>query len=250
VRILLSNDDGVHAPGIHQLADALKKLGTVYICAPDTAKSGASSALTLYQPLVVHEVGPRIWGVSGNPADAVKLAMTELLDRPPDIVVSGVNNGLNCGANILYSGTVAAALEGAQAGITSFAVSRKVSSVEDYRAESKIAAEIIARLAGKHPRRGTVFNINIPAGKPKGVVTATTELTPYTDRYDRRTDPRGRTYFWLRGEPPRAFKTNGLITDEAALVQGLVAVTPLRRNLTDEDLLEDLGRIFPAKKRD
>jgi 5'-nucleotidase len=249
VRILLSNDDGVHAPGIHQLADALRKLGTVFICAPDAAKSGASSALTLYQPLVVHEVGPRIWGVSGNPADAVKLAMTELLESPPDIVVSGVNNGLNCGANILYSGTVAAALEGAQAGITSFAVSRKVSPVEDYRAEAKVAAELISRLVRKHPRQGTVFNINIPGGKPRGVVVATTELTPYTDRYDRRTDPRGRTYFWLRGEPPRAFKTNGRITDEAAIVQGLVAVTPLRRNLTDEALLEDLGHLFPAKKQ-
>ena len=248
MKILLSNDDGVHAPGLHQLADALRKLGTVYICAPDTAKSGASSALTLYTPLVVHEVAPRIWGVSGNPADAVKLALNELLDGPPDLVVSGINNGLNCGANVLYSGTVAAALEGAQAGITSVAVSRRASPVEDYRAEARVAAGIIAKLARKHPGQATVFNVNIPSGKPKGVVTATTELTPYTDRYDRRTDPRGRTYFWLRGEPPRAFKSNGRITDEAAVAEGLVAVTPLRRNLTDEALLDDLGRLFPGKK--
>ncbi|HXX94827.1 MAG TPA: 5'/3'-nucleotidase SurE [Planctomycetota bacterium] len=248
MRILLSNDDGVHAPGLHQLADALRKLGPVFICAPDTARSGASSALTLYTPLVVHEVAPRIWGVSGNPADAVKLALNELLDGPPDLVVSGINNGLNCGANVLYSGTVAAALEGAQAGITSFAVSRRVSSLEDYRAEAKVAAEIIGKLARRHPRQATVFNINIPTGRPKGVVTATTELTPYTDRYDRRMDPRGRTYFWLRGEPPRGFKANGRITDEAAVARGLVAVTPLRRNLTDEALLDGLARLFPEKK--
>ena len=127
-------------------------------------------------------------------------------------------------------------------------MSRRVSSVEDYRAEAKVAAGIIARLARKHPGQATVFNINIPAGKPAGVVTATTELTPYTDRYDRRTDPRGRTYFWLRGEPPRAFRSNGRITDEAAVAQGLVAVTPLRRNLTDEALLDGLARIFPGKK--
>jgi 5'-nucleotidase len=248
VKILLSNDDGVTAPGLHQMADALKRLGDVYICAPEGPRSGASSALTLYAPLLVTEVAPRCWSVSGNPADAVKLALTELVGSRPDIVVSGINNGLNCGSNVLYSGTVAAALEGAQAGILSFAVSRRVAPHEDYRTEAKVAAKIIEKLSSEPASENTVYNINVPAGKTKGVVTTTTELMPYTDRYDRRVDPRGRVYYWLRGEPPRTTKNNGHLTDEAAVAGGYVAVTPLRRNLTDESLLEKLARIYPARK--
>jgi 5'-nucleotidase len=248
VRILLSNDDGVSAPGLHQLAAALRKLGDVFICAPEGPRSGASSALTLYAPLLVTELGPRCWSVSGNPADAVKLAIHELVDGRPDIVVSGINNGLNCGSNVLYSGTVAAALEGAQAGILSFAVSRKVADNEEFRSESQIAARIIARLAARPCGGNTVYNINIPRGKIRGIASTTTELIPYTDRYDRRIDPRGRVYYWLRGEPPRQSGTNGHLTDEAAVTRGFVAVTPLRRNLTDESLLDGLTRVYPAKK--
>lgn len=248
MKILVSNDDGVTAPGLHQLAAALKKLGDVTICAPEGPRSGASSALTLYAPLLVTEVGPRCWSVSGNPADAVKLALTELVDGRPDIVVSGINNGLNCGSNVLYSGTVAAALEGAQAGILSFAVSRRVADNDNYRAEAKIASRIIETLSGAPRGENTVYNINIPAPKVRGVVTATTELQPYLDRYDRRTDPRGRVYYWLRGEPPRQARTNGSWSDEGAVARGFVAVTPLRRNLTDEALLRDLSRFYPTRK--
>jgi 5'-nucleotidase len=248
VKILLSNDDGVTAPGLHQMADALRRLGDVFICAPEGPRSGASSALTLYEPLLVTEVGPRVWSVSGNPADAVKLALTELVGGRPDIVVSGINNGLNCGSNVLYSGTVAAALEGAQAGIPSFAVSRKVAHHDRYKAEAKIAAGIIEKLAEGPAGANTVYNINIPAGKIRGVAATTTELLPYTDRYDRRVDPRGRVYYWLRGEPPRGTAGNGTLTDEAAVARGYVAVTPLRRNLTDESLLEKLARVYPVRK--
>ncbi|HVR86440.1 MAG TPA: 5'/3'-nucleotidase SurE [Planctomycetota bacterium] len=248
MKILVSNDDGVAAPGLHQLAASLRKLGEVYICAPEAPRSGASSSLTLYAPLHVTELGPRCWSVSGNPADAVKLALTELLGGRPDLVVSGINNGLNCGSNVLYSGTVAAALEGAQAGILSFAVSRRVASNENYRAEAKIAARIIGTLSGAPSGGNTVYNINIPSPKARGVVTTTTELEPYVDRYDRRTDPRGRIYYWLRGEPPRQTKRNGYWTDEGAIAGGFVAVTPLRRNLTDESLLRGLSRFYPSRK--
>jgi 5'-nucleotidase len=248
VKILVSNDDGVSAPGLHQLASALKRLGEVFICAPEGPRSGASSSLTLYSPLHVTEVGRHCWSVSGNPADAVKLALSELVGSRPDLVVSGINNGLNCGSNVLYSGTVAAALEGAQAGIPSFAVSRKVASNDNYRAEAKTAAKIISALANAGAATGTVYNINIPAPKSKGIVTTTTELMPYTDRYDRRVDPRGRVYYWLRGEPPRLSSSNGHLTDEGAVARGFVAVTPLKRNLTDESLLRDLSRLYPARK--
>jgi 5'-nucleotidase len=122
-----------------------------------------------------------------------------------------------------------------------------VSNDEDYRAEAKAAARIIAKLASRRAGPNTVYNINIPAGKVRGVVTTTTELMPYIDRYDRRVDPRGRVYYWLRGEPPRQTRGNGHLTDEAAVARGYVAVTPLRRNLTDEALLDDLARVYPAR---
>ncbi len=249
MRILLSNDDGVTAPGLHAMAAALRKLGSVFICAPDRVRSGASSSLTLHEPLVAEEVARDCWGVNGTPADTVKLALRELMDRPPDIVVSGINNGLNTGSNVLYSGTVAAALEAAQFGITAFAVSRRVAADGDYRAEARIAARIIARLAPRHRRSKTVFNINIPPlARPKGVIATTTELTPYNDGFERRRDPRGRTYFWLRGTPPRDLPRNGRPSDDWGIAHGYVTVTPLRRNLTDEGLLEDLSRLYPDKR--
>lgn len=247
MKILLSNDDGVSAPGLHRMADALRPLGEVYICAPEGPRSGASSSLTLYQPLLVTEVAERCWSVSGNPADAVKLALNELVGSRPDVVVSGINNGLNCGANVLYSGTVAAALEGAQAGVTSFAVSRRASADEDCRAEARLAAKIIGRLAKRHPRSAVVFNLNIPPGRPKGIKATVTERTPYVDRYDQRTDPRGRTYYWLRGEPPRSACRDGPCTDEWAVANGWCSVTPLRRDLTDPSLVASLESLFDGK---
>jgi len=247
VKILLSNDDGVSAPGLHAMAAELRKLGSVTICAPEGPKSGASSSLTLYRPLMLTRVAERCWSVSGNPADAVKLALNELPGGRPDVVVSGINNGLNTGSNVLYSGTVAAALEGVQYGILSFAVSRKFADNEDYRAEARTAAGLVAKLARRHAGTPIAFNINIPAGKPRGVQATVTEPTPYTDRYDRRQDPRGRTYFWLRGEPPRASSKNGQVTDDWAVTHGYVAVTPLRRDLTDTAVLDDLRSLFRAK---
>ena len=242
MNILLSNDDGVRAPGLHALAAALRKLGRVFICAPDTVRSGASSALTIHEPLQVERVARDCWGVSGNPADAVKIALNELLPSRPDLVVSGINNGLNAGSNIVYSGTVAAALEGALAGITSFAVSREFREDGDYRSEARLSARLVERLAGLHPRLPGVFNINIPRGRTRGVVVTAAEPAPFKDRYHRRRDPRGRIYYWLRGEPPRRLRLNGRPTDEWAVTRGYVTVTPLRRDFTDLRLLEDLER--------
>ncbi len=242
VRILLSNDDGVRAPGLHALAAALKKLGRVFICAPESVRSGVSSALTINEPLQVEEVSRDCWAVNGNPADAVKIALKELLPAPPDLVVSGINNGLNCGANIIYSGTVAAALEGALYGITSFAVSRTFSGSGGYGAESRLAARLVRRLAALHPRAAGVFNINLPKGRPRGAIATVAEPAPYNDGYRRRRDPRGRAYYWLSGEPPRKLGLNGRATDEWAVARGYVSVTPLRRDLTDLRLLDDLER--------
>ncbi len=245
MRILLSNDDGVQAPGLHQLADELRKIGEVFVCAPDRVRSGASSALTIAEPLHATEVGKDVWSVSGTPADAVKLAIHELMRRAPDVVVSGINNGLNTGSNVVYSGTVAAALEGAQYGITAFALSRHFGENDEFRAEARLSAKVVAALLRGRLGRRTAYNINLPpVKKPKGVLVTTTEMTPYEDRFDRRQDPRGRTYFWLRGTPPRSLPKKTRPSDDWAIENGYVAVTPLRRNLTDETLFEDADRAF------
>jgi 5'-nucleotidase len=248
VRILLSNDDSVAAAGLHQLAEELRKMGEVFIAAPDRVRSGASSALTIAEPLLATEVGKDLWSVTGTPADSVKLALHELMKRPPDVVVSGINNGLNTGSNVLYSGTVAAALEGSQYGITSFAISRPFAENDDFRAGSRLSAKIIGRLLIGRLGRRTAYNINLPPNKkPKGVLVTTTEMRPYQDRFDRRVDPRGRTYFWLRGTPPRQIPRNGRASDDWAIENGYVSITPLRRDLTDVSLIDDATRVFPDK---
>ena len=248
MRILLSNDDSVAAAGLHQLAEELRKLGDVFIAAPDRVRSGASSALTIAEPILATEVGKDIWSVTGTPADSVKLAIHELMKRPPDIVVSGINNGLNTGSNVLYSGTVAAALEGAQYGITAFALSRPFAENDRFHAEAKLSAKIIGKLMGGRLGRRTVYNINLPPNKkPRGVLVTTIEMRPYEDRFDRRLDPRGRTYYWLRGTPPRQIPRNGRASDDWAIENGYVSVTPLRRDLTDVSLIDDAARTFPDK---
>lgn len=249
MRILVSNDDGVQSPGIHALAAALRKLGAVTICAPEEFQSGASSAITIYTPVTLRAVKRECWAVGGTPTDSVKLALREVLKELPDLIVSGINNGYNTGVNVLYSGTVAAALEGAQHGITSFAVSRRVSTDEDYRSEARAAAAVIRKLARRFPKAATVFNINVPPGKPRGVLFTAIEPAPFRDGYDRRRDPRGRDYFWIRGVPPRRLKLNGRPTDDWAITRGYVSVTPLRRDLTDDALLQKLSDGTHAGRR-
>lgn len=247
MHILLSNDDGYEAPGLHALAAALRKFARVTIAAPELPRSGASSSLTLHHPVRAHAMAEGEWAVSGNPADAVKIALKELVDGRPDFVVSGINNGLNTGTNVLYSGTVAAALEGAMYGITSFAVSRRVSDDDNFAGQARFSATLIRRLAKRYPGIGAVFNINLPPEKPKGTLVTATEMTPYEDRYDRRRDPRGNDYFWLHGTPPRKLKLNGRATDDWAVAHGYAAVTPLRRDLTDPELLGKLSRHMPPR---
>ncbi len=242
VRILISNDDGYGTPGIRALAAAMRGLGRVFVCAPEGPRSGVSSGLTINQPLRARRVERDAWAVSGNPADAVKLALLELLPVRPDVVVSGINNGLNTGSNVLYSGTVAAALEGAQHGITSFAISREFEEGDEYGGQARLAARLVRRLAEAGTGPAVVYNINVPKGRTRGVIATVTETAPYRDRYDRRRDPRGDHYYWLLGEPPRPTKHDGRATDEWAVSRGYISVTPLRRDLTEARLLGHLER--------
>src|SRR5207237_8050312 len=193
---------------------------------------------TLLTPLIVQDVRddagkPMGWAVEGRAADCVKLALLELLPEPPDLVVSGINAGANAGINVLYSGTVAAAIEGAFFQRTSVAVSLEYSKPTplDFPRAAEAACRVIAQIVAERPANGTLFNVNIPSlekGPIRGVRTAPQNVAPYTESYDRRQDPRGRVYFW--NNPDFSCPDPHPDTDVSLLKDGYITVTPLQFN--------------------
>ena len=255
MRILLTNDDGIGAPGLVALARALRGKARLTVCAPLRQRSADSSSITLYQPLIIQRRVERgvLWAsIDGTPADCVKLALSELLDAPPDLVLSGINNGLNTGSNILYSGTVAAALEASQFGIQAMALSREATDQADFRSAAAMGWRLVRWLWKTHRDPKVVYNINVPArprSKLRGVMMTRQEGTPYQDAFERRVDPRGRTYYWLCGSPEARLKSffarNGHQedpTDAYAVANGYLSVTPLCRDLTSVEALQALRR--------
>jgi 5'-nucleotidase len=246
LRILLTNDDGVFAPGLRALRKELRRLGDVTVVAPAQEQSGVGHAITLLTPLVVKEVededgSPLGFMVEGSPADSVKLAILELMDRPPDLIVSGINSGANAGINVLYSGTVAAAIEGAFFKITSIAVSLELAEHFDFPHAARNAVKVIERILANGPAPGGLFNVNLPAharGEPRGVRVVPMGVGRHGEGFERRRDPRGRTYYWLTYAPP--FNLEGQESDVASLAEGYITVTPLHFDLTRQDLLPKL----------
>jgi 5'-nucleotidase len=240
VRILLTNDDGIQAPGLRALRLELRKLGEVAVVAPATEQSAVGHSITLSTPLIVQQVFTEQkeflgWAVEGRPADCVKLALLELLPEPPDLIVSGLNAGLNAGINVLYSGTVAAAIEGSFFRQTSIACSQEYSRANppDVAAGAAIARQVIEQILARQPERGTLFNVNIPSpdrGPIRGIRAVPQNSAPYSERFDRRIDPRGRVYFW--SSPDFGCPEPHPDTDETALREGYVTVTPLQFDLT------------------
>lgn len=250
MRILLTNDDGIYAPGLRALRKELLQMGEVTVVAPATEQSAAGHSVTLLTPLLVQEIQDDEqrflgWGVEGRPADCVKLALLELLPDPPDLIVSGLNAGANTGINVLYSGTVAAAIEGAFFSRVSIAVSLEYTKPKppDFVSAAAVARKVIEEIMASDPRSGSLFNVNIPAaerGPIRGVRVVPQNVAPYQERYDRRVDPRGRTYFWTGNEFGCAEPHPD--TDEHTLRDGFVTITPLQFDLTDHALLEQLRR--------
>jgi 5'-nucleotidase len=247
VRILLTNDDGVFAPGLRALRKELSRLGDVTVIAPALEQSGVGHSITLLTPLVVKPVddedGSQLgYVVEGSPADCVKLAVCELLERPPDLIVSGINAGANAGINVLYSGTVAAAIEGAFFKITSIAVSLELAEHFDYPHAAKHAARVIERILANRPAAGALFNVNLPSrsrGEPKGVRIVPMGVGRHGEGFERRKDPRGRTYYWMTYAPP--YHLEGNETDVTSLCEGYITVTPLHFDMTRHDLLGELA---------
>jgi 5'-nucleotidase len=250
MRILLTNDDGVYAPGLRALRKELQKLGEVTVVAPATEQSATGHSITLLVPLMVQEVrdedGSFVgWAVEGKPADCVKLGLQELLPDPPHLVVSGMNAGSNAGINVLYSGTVAAAAEAAFYRQVAIAVSLAYTKPGplDFPRAAEVARQVIERIMESRPAGGSLFNVNIPAperGPIRGVRVAPQNVAPYAEQFDRRTDPRGRVYFW--NVPGKMIPEPDPDSDEAALAEGYVTVTPLQFNLTHPEQLTALQR--------
>jgi len=242
MRILVTNDDGIMAPGLLALRRVLADLGEVTVVAPTTHQSAVGHSITLTDPIRVHRVdlgdGVVGQGVEGSPADCIKLAVLELLDAPPDLVASGVNLGANVGINVLYSGTVAAALEGAFFGVPSIAVSIEDSDSPDFDGAARIARRLIDQWLARPAGGVMLLNVNVPdlsRGPPKGVRVAGQSLKGWREGWERRRDPRGRTYYWMVGDPED--EEDGANSDTAAFADGYVTVTPLRFDLTDHERL-------------
>ncbi len=249
MRILLTNDDGVYAPGLRALLPELRRLGEVLVVAPATEQSAVGHSVTLNNPLIVQallddERRPIGWAVEGRPADCVKLALRELLPWRPDLIVSGLNAGSNAGINVLYSGTVAAAVEGAFFRIASIACSLEYAkpTPPDFARGAAYARQVVEQILARKPAAGSLFNVNIPdleRHTPRGVRVAPQNMASYEESYDRRTDPRGRVYFW--SNPEFGCPDPHPDSDVTALAEGWITVTPLQFDLTHETMLGEMG---------
>ena len=248
MRILLTNDDGVYAPGLRAMRKELQKLGDVTVVAPVGEQSAVGHSITLLAPLITQEVldenqKPMGWAVEGRPADCVKLALLELLKEPPDLIVSGLNAGSNAGINVLYSGTVAAAIEGSFFQHTSIALSLATTKPKppNFPAAAEYARKVVEQILAHPLSKGTLFNVNIPSldkGPIHGIRVVRQNVAPYQEKFDRRTDPRGRVYFW--SGPDFGCPDPHPDTDETALREGYITVTPLHFNLTHAVMLEKM----------
>lgn len=246
MRILLTNDDGIHAPGLHALRDALDEIADVQVVAPAVEQSGVGLSITYLHPLMVHEEfrdGEHFgWAVAGSPADCIKLGMLEFCKREPHLVVSGINEGANAGINVLYSGTVAGAIEGAFFGTTSFAVSVSTDTLPDYQTTARQAVSLIERILENDCEPGSLWNINFPnctPSGPRGVKTTSLGVRRYHDVMEKRHDPRGRPYFWSGLDPVENHQLEPG-TDVRELADGYVTVTPMHFDLTCADEVDRL----------
>lgn len=243
--LLLTNDDGIAAPGLYALAQELRKIGEVVVVAPSAERSAVGHAITLSDPLRVwdYERDGSLYGyaVNGTPADCVKIAYCAILDRKPDVVVSGINLGINTGINTIYSGTVSAATEGAILGIPSFAISLTTYRDPDFRFAGKFARKLTHILLEKGLPKGIYLNVNVPAcpeGEIKGVSITRQGMAVFKEEFDRRIDPHGRVYYWLTGQ--KVDKETDKNVDDGAILAKMISVTPVHYDLTQYDFIETM----------
>jgi 5'-nucleotidase len=243
--ILVTNDDGIYTDGIYWLWEAVKDFGNVLVVAPDTEKSAVGHAITITNPLRTKHVNRRGgfsgYAVNGTPADCVKIAVRSILKSPPDLVVSGINYGANVGTNVIYSGTVSAATEGTFLGIPSVAVSIDSHHPEDFKPAMDITQNTLNKVLEFGLPEGTLLNVNvpdIPGAMIKGTRITTQGNAYFKDRFEKREDPRGNIYYWMTGESIDPDSSGN--TDNWALKDGYISVTPIHYKLTNETFMSDL----------
>ncbi len=245
--ILVTNDDGITAPGIRALIDMAKDFGDIYVVAPDSPQSGMGHAVTLHSIIQIEEIQieeetRKEFSCSGTPVDCVKLAVSNILPRKPDLCISGINHGSNSSINVIYSGTMSAAVEAGIEGIPAIGFSLSDFSYNaDFDAARVFIQKIIAEVLEKGLPKGVVLNVNIPK-LPKedlqGIKVCRQADAKWIEEFDKRVDPRGKTYFWMTGEFKNLDK--GEDTDEYALSQGYISVVPVRFDLTAHHVLSEM----------
>ena len=245
MNILVTNDDGIYAPGLNSLKIALEKIADVIVVAPDTEKSAVGHAITLSDPLRVFEVekNGQFFGyaVNGTPADCVKLGLKCLIQKKPDVVVSGINMGSNTATNIIYSGTVSAAAEAVIMGIPGLAISITSFTIPEFEYSCAIAIELVQKINYYGLREGTLLNVNVPALKPdeiEGIVITRQGKGRFEEFFDKRIDPTNRTYYWLAGRRMNLDSDDDV--DDVVVRQNKVSITPIRYDLTDAIMFRKL----------
>ncbi|MEQ3512843.1 5'/3'-nucleotidase SurE [Pseudoalteromonas sp. BZB3] len=242
MKILLSNDDGVHAKGISILYEALSKIADVTVIAPDRNCSGASNSLTLLNPLRATQLDNGFYSVNGTPTDCVHLGVNQLLDEEPDLVVAGINNGANLGDDTLYSGTVAAATEGRHLGLPAIAVSLCSKKEAYYETAAEVAVKIIKQLSSHPLPKDQIININvpdIPLAELKGIKVTRLGARHKADTMTKQIDPWGRSVFWYGSLGSESDAGEG--TDFYAVNHGYAAVTPLKVDMTANESIDAMS---------
>lgn len=243
MNILVTNDDGIDAVGIKTLVESLKPFGNIYVVAPDSEKSAVGHGITMHQPLRVKRMenfisGVTAWSISGTPSDCVKIGVEHLLEQRPDMLVSGINNGGNLGTDVLYSGTVSAAVEGALHRIPSIALSLAGKGVLRYDVAAHYLPGLMEEIMGHDELNRSLLNINIPSveiDEVRGVKITELGVQRYKNSFVKREDPMGRDYYWMSGVPEQL--ENREESDVIAIANNHISVTPLQFDLTNYGLL-------------
>ncbi|MBZ0258497.1 5'/3'-nucleotidase SurE [bacterium] len=246
LRILVTNDDGIHSPGLTVLANALEALGEVWIIAPDRERSAVSHSFTMNHPIRAHELRDRVYMIDGTPADCVMFGTRGFLDFKPDLVASGINRGPNLGIDTVYSGTVAGAHEGHLNNVPSFAISLNLvvpGEKQHFETAGELACVIAKDMLSKHMPDGTFLNVNVPNlpfDKLKGIAATRLGERVYRDVIIQRKDPQGKEYYWIGGETPTWVEAEG--TDFHAIEDGKVSVTPLGHDFTQFHAIAEIDK--------
>ena len=239
MRILVTNDDGIHSPGIAALAKALAVIGEVWIVAPDRERTAVAHAVTLHKPLRLHSLSARTYTVNGTPVDCVNLALLKVMPKPPAIVVSGINKGVNLGDDVMYSGTVSAAVEGTILGVPSIAVSQEGQDTFQFNVGAAYAARVVRLVLAHGLPDETLLNVNIPNRARRDIagvrVTGLSRRRFHNPIIEKR-DPHGRTYYWIAGK--RVSWSRSKDADHEAIEEGFVSITPIRLDTTHYGVLD------------